>query len=981
MANVPLHQLTDVWTAGTVYNGISLDVTDTSSAAGSMLMTLKKDGLAKFGVRRDGTLVLGDPTQNGFVIDPQGTSANTTAVFAKLDETDYMAVQVRALRTGTLNALTASDPALWANQTWNNSGVAFTGLYLNITDTASALASFLMELKVNNVQAFSVFKNGWMSFGMAGSTRINFQPWDTERFNLYNDAVTEYGYIRMKKLDVQALNAITASDPSTIAQTWNNSGVAFTALQMNITNTASGVNSAFVDFKRDGSTYFKVRRNGAFHVGASGTNGFVMFPGANRADFYNWAQTDFGAILCRDITASWANNRTTDVSSIRVDEGWDNAGVDFTLIKATVTNTNSGPNSKLMNLLFDGVSQFAISKTGALTGPGVREKLTADRTYYVNVSTGNDTTGTGAVGAPWQTLESALFRCARALDLNGYTLKFELADGTYTGTTIGTDVTHPGFQGGGNVWIHGNDTNPENVIINGSFYEAIGAGSNNICSIFVSDCKLFSTSTTVVGVNSAILLLGRPGGGGRVILGRSAASWAFLISCYGNGRVQDNTSSGLDIDVDTTTTPIAGIAAASQGATVTLGIRSITGTPAWSNAGFLADSGGSIYVWGVTGSATGLRYKATNNGNVQAGGAGLSILPGNAEGQWIEGARFFRSIDATYSFQNAAGTEYGDLNGRTLFLSMVNPLTANNPGITINQTWNNAAVNFRAFRVDCTDTSSGSDTRLASFHIAGVAKAYIQKTGHFGAASGHFSAGVDTNANPQTDAFYGSRVHVSNLDGNAENNLLLSEWRSATTGPKLSFGKTRGGGVYGTFGATQANDSLGQIIWHGADATKFATGASLRAVASATGLVGGLQPAHIAFDVTDSAGNYITAYQWKPHILQMALRWIDGAANSGLDLNVTDTSSASTSKLMDLKVGGVSKLAVVKDGSVVSASTAASTSTTTGSIVTAGGAGIAGDVQVGGTISVQGGAAMGKSTISTSDPSGGNDGDIWYKVT
>ena len=408
-------------------------------------------------------------------------------------------------------------------------------------------------------------------------------------------------------------------------------GTAYKGISLNVTDTSSTFGSLLMDLQVGGVSKFTVRKDGTIALGSANSAGAVIYPSVNRAEFYRWDQTDYGGVMARDFYATWANARTTNISSWYVEEGWDNPAIDFTAVKMSLTDTNSGAGSKLLDFLVNGVSQFAISKAGALTGPGVREKLNADRTYYVNVSTGNDTTGDGSSGAPWQTLQSALFRTARAIDLNGYTLKLELADGTYVGTTIGSDVTHPGFQGGGNVWIHGNDTTPTNVLINGSVFEAIGTGALNDANVFVSDCKLQSTSTNVVVVQGSILLLGRPGGGGRVILGRSAASWAFLMTAYGNGRIQDNSDSGIEIDVDTTTTPIAGIANVYEGGNIIMGIRSIAGTPAWSNAGFLADSSGSIYVWGVTGAATGIKYKINNNGSIQTSST-PDILPGSIAG-------------------------------------------------------------------------------------------------------------------------------------------------------------------------------------------------------------------------------------------------------------------------------------------------------------------------------------------------------------
>lgn len=55
---------------------------------------------------------------------------------------------------------TANAPVQSLSQTWNSSGVTFTGWRLNITDTASAAASLLMDLQVGGASRFQVAKNG-----------------------------------------------------------------------------------------------------------------------------------------------------------------------------------------------------------------------------------------------------------------------------------------------------------------------------------------------------------------------------------------------------------------------------------------------------------------------------------------------------------------------------------------------------------------------------------------------------------------------------------------------------------------------------------------------------------------------------------------------------------------------------------------------------------------------------------------------------
>jgi len=58
-----------------------------------------------------------------------------------------------------LGTVTASTP-LSVTQTWNGAGVTFTGIQANITDTASASASLLMDLQVGGTSKFKIDKNG-----------------------------------------------------------------------------------------------------------------------------------------------------------------------------------------------------------------------------------------------------------------------------------------------------------------------------------------------------------------------------------------------------------------------------------------------------------------------------------------------------------------------------------------------------------------------------------------------------------------------------------------------------------------------------------------------------------------------------------------------------------------------------------------------------------------------------------------------------
>ena len=99
-----------------------------------------------------------------------------------------------------------------------------TALRVNATDTLSAAGSFLADFRVGGTTRAAITKGGGLT--LTGGT-------------------------------------VTASAPLIDAtQTWNNSGVTFTGLRVNITNTQSGASSLPVDFQVGGSSQFRVRRSG-----------------------------------------------------------------------------------------------------------------------------------------------------------------------------------------------------------------------------------------------------------------------------------------------------------------------------------------------------------------------------------------------------------------------------------------------------------------------------------------------------------------------------------------------------------------------------------------------------------------------------------------------------------------------------------------------------------------------------------------------
>ena len=96
-----------------------------------------------------------------------GAGSTDTAAIAG---TDYVAPNVATVG-GTQ---TTSTPVLNLAQTWNAGAVTFTGAKLNITDTASAAGSLLLDLQVGGVSKFNADKAGVLT--LAGGGKISSTP-------------------------------------------------------------------------------------------------------------------------------------------------------------------------------------------------------------------------------------------------------------------------------------------------------------------------------------------------------------------------------------------------------------------------------------------------------------------------------------------------------------------------------------------------------------------------------------------------------------------------------------------------------------------------------------------------------------------------------------------------------------------------------------------------------------------------------------
>lgn len=124
-------EIVSTWNAGvaTVVGGMLLNVTDTSSDPTSALLNLQVSSNNRFTVNKTGGLAIAMPTV---------TSSST-----------------------------ANRP-LDLSVTWNQGATVFTAIKLNVTNTASAAASLLMDLQVGSATVFNVAENGLITTTMPG---------------------------------------------------------------------------------------------------------------------------------------------------------------------------------------------------------------------------------------------------------------------------------------------------------------------------------------------------------------------------------------------------------------------------------------------------------------------------------------------------------------------------------------------------------------------------------------------------------------------------------------------------------------------------------------------------------------------------------------------------------------------------------------------------------------------------------------------
>lgn len=266
--------------------------------------------------------------------------------------------------------------------------------------------------------------------------------------------------------------------------------------------------------------------------------------------------------------------------------------------------------------------------TGAVRFPsgGVRELLTAHRTYYVRTDGSDTNTGlANTAGGAFLTIQRAIDVVA-ALDVSIFNVTIQVADGTYTSGTI--MLRSP--MGSGQVTLQGNNTTPGNVVL---LLNGFGILADTLTTVFVLrgfELRAQAANNYAVEARNGSLVQF-----GRLRFGTGAHPWRahFRVQSY---AVVTNVGGGGQ-HYEIADSP-AWFHAYILNGTFSLGNApeiTLTGTPAWGVAFIQVRECGNALIPSTTlftGSATGARYSAVMNGVLSVQSAGANFLPGSSAG-------------------------------------------------------------------------------------------------------------------------------------------------------------------------------------------------------------------------------------------------------------------------------------------------------------------------------------------------------------
>jgi hypothetical protein len=263
--------------------------------------------------------------------------------------------------------------------------------------------------------------------------------------------------------------------------------------------------------------------------------------------------------------------------------------------------------------------------SGPMTWSSRRELLSADRTYYVR-SDGNDSNSGLAnnSGNAWLTLQKA-WNVVSSLDIPGFTVTVQIADGTYTGGV----VISSWWNGAGTVVFQGNATTPANVLqsVTGNHAWRIGVAGGGVLRI-----KDFKITTTTSGDHFSIIAPVTLEYG-NMDFGAAASGYCHFRAFHPGFKI--SAISSYKITGGALAHWLAYYGVIEDG--VSTHVVTLTGSITFSLAFVYLDNNAKLYWSGPTfnvagATVTGQRYLQELITEIQVGGAGINFFPGSIAG-------------------------------------------------------------------------------------------------------------------------------------------------------------------------------------------------------------------------------------------------------------------------------------------------------------------------------------------------------------
>lgn len=305
VASDPAIDIVQTWNNGAVaFNALLVSITNTASAGTASIFEGVVDGVSRFSVRRTGTVMLhrqaADTVGETLNLSKRGTTGSATAAIASGDtlssietlgwdgtsQASTTVIRTVALEAFTLTAhgtridfgvpaigavvgttrftiaaaeaslvngtrfvitrgtVTADLPSIDMTETWNNVAVSFSGIKLNVTNTASAAGtSFLLNLQTGSVTVFSVDVGGNVAAGFVlaafKDTSTNTSPVALEAYHSTTSGTptTSNGVSIDMRMDS---NTTTRQIGARLSVEWTDATHATRTSRLNIRVTSSG---------------------------------------------------------------------------------------------------------------------------------------------------------------------------------------------------------------------------------------------------------------------------------------------------------------------------------------------------------------------------------------------------------------------------------------------------------------------------------------------------------------------------------------------------------------------------------------------------------------------------------------------------------------------------------------------------------------------------------------------------------------------